>query len=421
MWLEEGMEERDASTEGQEKPRPSCAENEDEVSSGQRATAASATDETCCPICFEPIIAGEAQLITTCRHAFHFPCIRKWLPKGLCPVCRNSGWLGEDDVMDEDELAADLRDLRYSYEEELSDFLDFLPPPVQGAFHFLSPLPPDVMMAAIPSNEFRVWQRGPGFPVPQPPPPPPRPRNEQRPHRGATAIVPPFQQPTIPGTDPGPPWMRPRGQRDASARNQWGMYGGRPSQGEDEVRPPPVDLQATLLNNPPNVMTNVMDVQYHVPGHDARADARRLAEARRIMDSHQEERPPWPPAPHATDVDTDAGFAPFNPVVAEPPWPRNFHMPCPHRGAQDSWPSAAGPHSGGQWVGPMWGPDPGPCSSWSPMPYHPASPGPPRDAAQAEQYSGYRSFHAPPHPPRGPPSHDRHDGTRMGRMQQHEL
>eukprot|EP00971_Amphidinium_carterae_P277592 5509403-Amphidinium_carterae.1 len=276
-------------------------------------------------------------------------------------------------------------------------------------------------MAAIPSNEFRVWQRGPGFPVPQPPPPPPRPRNEQRPHRGATAIVPPFQQPTIPGTDPGPPWMRPRGQRDASARNQWGMYGGRPSQGEDEVRPPPVDLQATLLNNPPNVMTNVMDVQYHVPGHDARADARRLAEARRIMDSHQEERPPWPPAPHATDVDTDAGFAPFNPVVAEPPWPRNFHMPCPHRGAQDSWPSAAGPHSGGQWVGPMWGPDPGPCSSWSPMPYHPASPGPPRDAAQAEQYSGYRSFHAPPHPPRGPPSHDRHDGTRMGRMQQHEL
>mmetsp|Transcript_14393 Transcript_14393/g.26500 ORF Transcript_14393/g.26500 Transcript_14393/m.26500 type:complete len:400 (-) Transcript_14393:208-1407(-) len=398
MWLEEGMGERDATTDSQAMdsqamPATTCAENGDEAASGQRATADSTGDETCCPICFDPIIAGEAQLVTTCGHAFHFPCIRRWLPKGLCPVCRNNGWLGED----EDEEFSDFR-----YDEEIQDILDFLPLAEQGGFHFLSPLPspvPDMMTRHTFSMGLQPNQL-------LPPPPPPPARNDQRPHRFAAPPNPPRL----------PPWGPLSSQGDASARNQG--YGRRPPQWRPMFPLPGED--ASVRNQwyarpPPPQVDEEDGPMPEVQSFPQRFDMRGLPPNRH--DNSQ-----WP-------ADDRVGMQSFN-APADPPWPhRAFPMPCPpHRGAQDSWTTGGGDALNGP-VRFGWQPYQGQQASWpaqwASCPDNSSASfaaSPPRDAAQAEQYSGFRPFQqsAPP-PVHLGHSHDRHDGTRMGRMQQHEL
>mmetsp|Transcript_25763 Transcript_25763/g.60171 ORF Transcript_25763/g.60171 Transcript_25763/m.60171 type:complete len:509 (+) Transcript_25763:107-1633(+) len=77
-----------------------------------------------CPICFEPVLnKGEATLTTSCGHRFHFPCIRKWLPKGFCPMCRSRTWLGEEEC-DSNELEYDMARSFFEVLTPRGSFLD---------------------------------------------------------------------------------------------------------------------------------------------------------------------------------------------------------------------------------------------------------------------------------------------------------
>lgn len=44
-----------------------------------------------CSICFEDIINKNDLFKTTCRHYFHFDCIKRWnLKHKSCPLCRHT-------------------------------------------------------------------------------------------------------------------------------------------------------------------------------------------------------------------------------------------------------------------------------------------------------------------------------------------
>lgn len=43
----------------------------------------------CCAVCLAPLLAGEDLTALPCSHAFHGPCVARWLGvSGVCPVCR---------------------------------------------------------------------------------------------------------------------------------------------------------------------------------------------------------------------------------------------------------------------------------------------------------------------------------------------